>query len=98
VKILSVTVGGLANANASSSAKHAVDFSHEPFRFFEETRLTGSTIERNKQDQTECVRPKIAKSIWPDALVTHPTSLFPDEVQFAEHAAPLLSGAEPGSN
>src|SRR5208282_1984520 len=78
VKILTITIRCLTNANAARPSENANHVSNQRFRSIEVFALTRFTVQRDEENKTEGIGPQISEAVWPDALRMHPIQLGDD--------------------
>jgi hypothetical protein len=79
MKILTVAIGGFADADATRLPEYPLYFGNEPLCLVDILVIAELAIQRNEQDQPEGVRPKIPETIRPNPLLAHPSMLLQDE-------------------
>jgi hypothetical protein len=100
VKILSVAVGLLADADAPLAPEHALDLADELNCLVEITLLFQLLVKRHQQHKSERIGPEIAQAIGPYALFAHEIELGKDivDVLQASHRRTVSSSSGPSSS
>src|SRR5665648_789268 len=93
MEVLAVAVRLLADADAALAPEHTFHLGDHPQRLVEIFLFFERVVEGREQDDAECVRPKIAQPVWPDALFAHPGELLQDSVNVLEPAHQLISSS-----
>ena len=87
VKVLSVAVGGLADAQPARTAEYALHIAHQPFGLVQPAALAQFSVKRDVQHHPKGISPEITQAVRPDPLGPHPIELFQHIADVPQHRA-----------